>query len=138
MKKDCIFCRINSGEIPSATIFENDEFRVMLDRFPATNGHILIIPKEHVEDIYELDPLVAARMFEFATRFASILKKTFGNEGLNILQNNGKVAGQTVFHYHLHLIPRYENDSVRIGWEANSQMTSEELEEFVDKIKSNM
>lgn len=138
MKKDCIFCRINSGEIPSATIFENDEFRVILDRFPASNGHILIIPKEHVEDIYDLDPLLAARMFEFATRFAGILKKTFGNEGLNVLQNNGKIAGQTVFHYHLHLIPRYENDSVKLGWEANSQMTSEKLEEFVDKIKSNM
>lgn len=138
MSKQCIFCDINSGEIPSITIYENEEFRVMLDRFPATKGHILIITKEHVEDVYDLDPELAGRLFELATRFAGIIKRTFANHGINIIQNNGKVAGQTVFHYHLHMIPRYEDDNIQLGWAVNNDVTIETLQEHASKIKNQM
>lgn len=138
MNQECIFCHINNGDIPSTTIYENEEFRVMLDRFPATKGHILIIPKEHIEDIYDLDPESAGRLFSLATMFASIIKRTFGNEGLNIIQNNGKVAGQTVFHYHLHMIPRYENDQVQMGWAMDKDVTVEQLEAWANLIKNQM
>lgn len=138
MSQDCIFCRINSGEIPSTTIYENEEFRVMLDRFPASKGHILIIPKEHIEDIYDLEPESAGRLFELTTRFASIIKRTFGNDGLNIIQNNGKAAGQTVFHYHLHMIPRYKDDNMQLGWECDEKVTVQELEEHANQIKNKM
>ena len=138
MSQECIFCDINSGKIPSITIYENEEFKVMLDRFPATKGHILIIPKKHIEDIYNLDPELAGRLFELTTRFASIVKRTFGNDGLNIIQNNGKAAGQTVFHYHLHMIPRYEDDHIQLGWEINKEVTPETLEEYAIQIKSQM
>lgn len=138
MDQDCVFCRINKGEIPSVTIFENEEFRVMLDRFPASRGHILIIPKEHVRDIYELDPEIAGRLFKLAAQLSSVIKKAFANEGLNIIQNNGAIAGQTVFHYHLHMIPRYRDDQVQLGWVADQEVTVEELEEYARRIKGEM
>lgn len=138
MNNECIFCSINSGKMPSVTIYENEEFRVMLDRFPATKGHILIIPQKHVEDIYDLDPESAGRLFELATRFASIIKRTFGNDGLNIIQNNGRAAGQTVFHYHLHMIPRYDHDQVELGWNMDKEMSLETLETYAAEIKNKM
>ncbi|HHX62705.1 MAG TPA: HIT family protein [Epulopiscium sp.] len=138
MSEECIFCEINSGRMPSITIYENEEFRVMLDRFPAAKGHILIIPQKHVKDIYDLEPESAGRLFELTTRFASIIKRTFGNDGLNIIQNNGKAAGQTVPHYHLHMIPRYENDCIQLGWALDKEVTPETLEEYAAQIKSQM
>lgn len=138
MSQECVFCDINSGKIPSITIYQNEEFRVMLDRFPATQGHILIIPQKHVEDIYNLDPEVAGRLFELTTRFASILKRAFGNEGLNIIQNNGKMAGQTVMHYHLHMIPRYKDDHIQLGWATDEQTKIETLEGHANQIKNHM
>ena len=138
MSKECIFCSINSGKIPSATIYENEEFRVILDRYPASKGHVLIITKDHVENIYDLDPELAGRLFELTTMFASIIKRTFGNDGLNIIQNNGKVAGQSVFHYHLHMIPRYKDDGVELGWNMDMETTTQQLDEYVTRIKDQM
>lgn len=123
---DCLFCKIANGEIPSATVFENSEFRVILDRFPGNKGHVLIMPKEHVENIFEMDPDQGARLFSLAVHLAQVLKKELDMEGLNIVQNNGKVAGQTVFHFHLHLIPRYGGDEVSIRWKP-SEPTEAEL-----------
>ena len=101
---DCIFCKIIAGEIPSATIYENDEFKVILDRFPAAEGHVLILPKNHTPNIFEIDPEQAGRLFTLAAKLARALKEELGLEHMNVLQNNGTVAGQTVFHFHLHLI----------------------------------
>ncbi len=138
MSQDCVFCNINSGKVPAITIYENEEFRIIMDRFPATKGHILIIPQKHIEDIYGLDPESAGRLFELTTRFASILKRTFGNDGLNIIQNNGKAAGQTVFHYHLHMIPRYDDDHIQLGWALDKEIKVETLEEYAAQIKNKM
>lgn len=116
IKDDCIFCKIGKGEIPSATIYENSEFRVFLDVAPANRGHALIIPKEHADNIFRLDGETAGKLFSLATVVARAIKAETNCEGMNIVQNNGAVAGQTVNHFHLHLIPRNEGDDVSVGW----------------------
>jgi len=113
---DCIFCKIVSGEIPSYTIYEDDCFKVILDRFPSSLGHVLIITKEHYAKIYELDDAIAEKLYPLAVKIANKLKKALNCDGINILQNNETAASQTVHHFHLHIIPRYENDDVTISW----------------------
>ena len=114
MKDDCIFCKIAAGKIPSATIYEDSHFRVFLDINPATKGHCLIVPKEHFENIYDLDADTAGKVFVLATLISRALKKVLGCDGLNVVQNNGPVAGQSVFHFHMHLIPRYRDDGLSL------------------------
>ena len=114
--ENCIFCKIANGEIPSATIYEDDDFRVILDLGPATKGHALILPKEHAADIYSIDEELAGKAFKLAKKITTRLKDVLGCDGYNIVQNNGEVAGQTVFHFHMHLIPRYKNDKSGFGW----------------------
>ncbi len=113
---DCIFCKIAGGEIGSATIYEDKDFRVIMDLNPASKGHCLILPKEHCDNIYDMKEETASKLFVLATKVARALKETLKPAGLNIVQNNGEIAGQTVFHFHLHLIPRYEGDDVNVGW----------------------
>lgn len=115
-KDDCIFCKIASGEIPSITIFENNDFKVFFDVNPASLGHCLIIPKQHYNDIFDMDAETGGKLFSLATAVARALKKELHCEGMNVVQNNGLIAGQTVFHFHLHLIPRYAGDTVDIKW----------------------
>lgn len=134
-KSDCIFCRIANGEIPSRTIYEDDEFRVILDISPATKGHALILPKEHYADIYEMDEELAARAMKLARKLAIRMTKTLGCEGFNIVQNNGELAGQTVFHFHMHLIPRYSDDEQRIGWNPTSP-SEMELDKIMDALRA--
>ncbi len=134
MKNDnCIFCKIAAGEIPSKTLYEDKQFRVILDISPATRGHALILPKEHYANLYELPEDMAGNVMKLAKKMASVLTEKLKCDGLNLVQNNGEMAGQTVFHFHLHLIPRYENDGQQLGWkEGNS--TAEELEEIKNTI----
>ena len=111
MREDnCIFCKIANGEIPSKRLYEDDAFRVILDLGPAAKGHALILPKEHYENLYELPDKTAAGAMLLAKKMAALMKEKLGCDGLNLIQNNGETAGQTVFHFHMHLIPRYEND----------------------------
>lgn len=135
MQQDCIFCKIINGDIPSATIFENDEYKVILDAFPAAKGHTLILPKTHFENIYDIDGETAGRLFAAATKVARAIKEVTGCEGMNILQNNGTVAGQTVHHFHIHLIPRFEGDGMRFGWKTQryGQDVYDELKETITK-----
>lgn len=131
MKADnCIFCKIAAGEIPSGTLYEDDDFRVILDRGPATKGHALILPKEHFKDIYEIDEEVLAKAIKLAKKMAKKMTDVLGCDGFNIVQNNGEAAGQTVFHFHMHLIPRYKDDNQKIGWKVND-ITDEQIEELV-------
>ncbi len=134
-EKDCIFCKIANGEIPSATIYENSDFRVFLDVAPANRGHALIVPKEHFKDIFDIDAVTAGKLFSLATEVARAMKSVLNCDGMNIVQNNGIVAGQTVFHFHLHLIPRYENDNVNIGWQPGDSVSSE-LQELAKEIRN--
>ena len=127
MRDDCIFCKIANGEIPSATLYEDEDFRVILDLGPASKGHALILPKEHYKDLCELDDAVAAKVLPLAGKMGRAMKKALHFDGFNLVQNNGTVAGQTVSHFHLHIIPRYEGDGQKIGW-TPSEPSEEELE----------
>lgn len=127
-KDDCIFCKIANGEIPSRTLYEDERFRVILDLNPATKGHALIMPKDHAADLYELPEETAAAAMVLAKKMAAAMKERLGCDGLNLVQNNGRAAGQTVDHFHLHLIPRYANDGQTLGW-APGKASPEELDE---------
>jgi histidine triad (HIT) family protein len=116
IKDDCIFCKIAQGDIPSATVYEDEDFRVILDISPATKGHGLIIPKAHFDNVFEMDEATASKVFVLANKVAKAMKAELNCDGMNILQNNGTIAGQTVFHFHMHLIPRYEGDGVKLTW----------------------
>lgn len=131
MMKDqnCIFCKIANGEIPSTTLYEDEDFRVILDLGPATRGHALLLPKEHYANLFELDDEVAEKALVTAKKIGRKMKKALGADGFNVVQNNGEAAGQTVFHFHMHLIPRYENDHAGILWEPGST-TPEEMAEI--------
>lgn len=124
-KDDCIFCKIANGEIPSATVYEDSVCRVILDVNPANKGHALIIPKEHFDNIYSIDAETAAKIFTIATEVAKAQKAELNPDGLNILQNNGEAAGQTVFHFHMHLVPRYIKDNVTVTWIPGKADTEE-------------
>lgn len=124
---DCIFCKIAAGEIPSKTLYEDEKFRVILDLGPATKGHSLILPKDHAANLYELPEETAAEAMKLAKSMALLLREKLQCDGLNLVQNNGETAGQTVSHFHLHLIPRYKGDGQRINW-VPSKPTQEELE----------
>ena len=130
---NCIFCKIAAGEIPSKAIYEDDDFKVILDLGPATKGHALILPKAHAANLFELDDAVAAKVLVLAKKLALNMKEKLKCDGLNLVQNNGAVAGQTVNHFHLHLIPRYENDGQTILWKPG-EVTQEELEEIRKQI----
>lgn len=113
---NCIFCKIATGEIPSATIYEDEDFRVIMDINPASKGHAIILPKTHAANVYEVSEEVAGKIYAVARKVAIAMKEELHCEGLNILQNNGELAGQTVFHLHVHLIPRYKGDKINIKW----------------------
>ncbi len=128
MKNDqCIFCKIAAGEIPSKTIYEDEDFRVILDLGPATKGHALILPKEHYANLYELPEETAKKVICLAKKMAMVMTEKLHADGFNLVQNNGEVAGQTVFHFHMHLIPRYKGDGQTIGWKPGKP-SDEDLE----------
>ena len=128
----CIFCKIANGEIPAATIYEDENFRVILDLGPASKGHALILPKEHYADLYALDDSVAAEVLIAAKKVITKMTEALGCDGYNLVQNNGVVAGQTVFHFHMHLIPRYVDDNVGLTW-TPGELTESEKEDIMAK-----
>jgi len=131
---DCIFCKLANGEIPTATLYENDEFRVILDAGPATKGHCLVLPKAHYANLMEMPEDLTGRAFVTAKNVASRLMEKLGCAGLNVVQNNGAAAGQSVFHFHIHLIPRYEDDGQQILWKPG-ELTEEAKEEILSAFK---
>lgn len=134
MKDDCIFCKLANGVFPTNSIYEDDNFNVILDMGPATKGHALILPKEHADNLMELPDETAAAAMILAKKLSTKMIEKLGADGLNVVQNNGEAAGQTVMHYHLHLIPRYNNDGQHILWEPTSP-SKEELEATRDLLK---
>ncbi len=133
-EKDCIFCKIANGEIPSATIYEDSDFRVILDLGPASRGHALILPKAHYKDLTEAEDSMTSRVFPLAGKIGKAMKASLGCAGFNVVQNNGREAGQTVFHFHVHIIPRYENGPKMVAWEQLSP-SQEELAEVGKMIR---
>ena len=137
MKDDsCIFCKIANGEIPSATLYEDDDFRVILDLSPASKGHALVLPKEHFANLFEMPDELVSKAYVVAKKVAARMKEYLDCDGYNVLQNNGLAAGQTVFHFHIHLIPRMENDKAILGWQPG-ELTDEVKEEIVSEFQKN-
>lgn len=130
---DCIFCKLAAGQIPTKTLYENHDFRVILDSNPASKGHALIIPKEHFRNLYDLDEELAANAMILAKRMVLKLTDILGCAGYNVVQNNEEAAGQTVFHFHMHLIPRYEGDGVGLGWKLG-ELSEKDVEEIINKM----
>ena len=137
MKEDCIFCKIANGLIPARKLYEDDDFCVILDLGPATKGHALILPKEHYRDICELEETVAAKVLPLAGKIGKAMKKGLGCLGFNLVQNNGEAAGQTVLHFHMHVIPRYENGPRIVAWEPGT-VSEKEAEKIVEAVRAEL
>ena len=132
---DCIFCKIANGEIPSATLYEDNDFRVILDLGPATKGHALILPKAHYADLTEIPEELAGKATGVAKKIVTALEAALPCDGYNVVQNNGIAAGQTVFHYHVHLIPRYTDDHAGVSWKPG-ELTDAVKEEVLEKARN--
>lgn len=115
---DCIFCKLANGVFETNTIYEDELVRVILDANPATKGHALVIPKEHFRNLYDLEDKYASHVLIVAKKVANAMKKELGCTGLNIMQNNEEIAGQTIFHFHLHIIPRYDDDNQNLTFKS--------------------
>lgn len=133
---DCIFCKIANGEITSRTLYEDEHFRVIFDISPASKGHAIILPKKHAANIFEISEEDASKIYVVAKKVATALSEELQCEGVNILQNNGEAAGQSVFHLHMHIIPRYKDDTVNIKWKptAPDEALLDQLSEKLKKI----
>src|SRR5699024_6799317 len=134
---DCLFCKIIDGELPSAKVYEDEYVYAFMDISQVTEGHTLVIPKKHTPNIYETNENTDKEFFGLVSKFANYINKSFNSVGLNILNNNDILAGQSVFHLHLHLIPRYnENDGFNFDWEMKrDDYSQEELNDLAKKIK---
>ncbi|WP_054709158.1 HIT family protein [Bacillus sp. JCM 19041] len=137
---DCIFCKIIAGDIPSVKVYEDDDILAFFDISQVTKGHTLVIPKNHHENVFELPEDVAATLFATVPKIASALRTTFEPTGLNILNNNGETAGQSVFHYHLHLLPRYEETGLygSLWNETEETPDLDVLKEYATKIVNSL
>jgi len=130
---NCIFCKIAAGEIPSATLYEDEDFRVILDLGPASKGHSLILPKKHAANIYEMPDGLLEKAILTAKKTALAFTEGLACDGVNIIQNNGEAAGQTVHHFHIHVIPRYQGDNAGVGWNPG-KLTDEVAAEVLSKV----
>ena len=133
---NCIFCKLANGDIPTNSIFEDENFKVILDADPATKGHALILPKNHFANLLEADDDVLEKALPIAKRIANRMKEQLGCVGVNIVQNNGEAAGQTVQHLQIHVIPRYEDDPDKTicGW-SHQSFSEEETKKVVDLLR---
>jgi len=137
---DCIFCNIINGEIPCAKVFENEHVLAFLDISQVTKGHTLVIPKVHKTNIYEMTPEVSREFFEAVPKIAQAIKDEYEPIGLNLLNNNGEKAGQSVFHYHMHIIPRYgKGDGFGAVWKTHADDYSpEDLQNIAASINKHL
>lgn len=137
MRESCVFCKIAKGEIPSVRVLENEKVFVFLDINPLAKGHCLIIPKQHFDNIFDINVEILKEIVETARELAEKVKNNLGAAGVNLVNASGKSAEQSVFHFHLHLIPRYENDNLEMNkwWQSKTQKPSqEELKKIAEKI----
>lgn len=134
---ECIFCAIVDGKIPSAKVYENEHVFAFMDIAPANPGHLLIIPKQHYRNIFDMPADVGSKIMEVAIPLAAAIREALKPDGLNLFQSNEPAAFQTVFHFHLHLIPRWEGDPLRLPWRP-SEGNIEEINDIASKIRSAM
>lgn len=134
---DCIFCKIMKGEIPSTCVYEDENFKAIMDIAPAAKGHVILVSKKHFANLFEMDDETAKELMPVIRKVGTAVKKALQCDGLNVLQNNGVAAGQTIFHYHVHFVPRLDNDNVNLEWEHLSY-TEGEAQAYADKIKATL
>lgn len=132
--EQCIFCKLANGVIPTNTIYEDEDFKAILDISPASKGHALILPKEHYANLYEVDEETLTKAIKLAKRIVEHETKVLGCDGYNLLQNNGTAAGQTVYHFHIHMIPRYEGEEDMVTWETK-ELDASEADILREKMK---
>lgn len=113
---DCLFCRIAAGEVPSTVVHDDDRTLAFMDINPATRGHLLVIPRAHAADVHDIDPEDLAACVKVGQRLAGRIVERLGADGVNLLNSSGRAAWQTVFHFHLHVIPRYADDPLELPW----------------------
>lgn len=133
-KDDCIFCKIAAGEIPSRKIYEDSDLIAIMDLNPTSKGHSLIMPKEHCTNIYDIDEDIAAKVMKTAKKLATKMTVALNCDGFNLLQNNGETAGQTMFHFHMHLIPRYKDADNNMLKFTSVSFSDEEMDAIRDQI----
>jgi histidine triad (HIT) family protein len=114
---DCIFCRIVAGDLPSTRIHDDDQAIAIMDINPATRGHALVIPRAHARDMFDIAPEALVHCAQLAARIGGLAMRNLGATGITVMQSNGAAAWQTVFHYHVHVIPRYDGDPLVLPWE---------------------
>ncbi|MCR5431106.1 MAG: HIT family protein [Lachnospiraceae bacterium] len=134
---NCVFCKIVAGQIPSATVYEDDDFKAIMDIAPAAKGHVIILSKRHMLSLLEIEEKTASRALIVASKIANAMKKALGCDGINMLQNNGSAAWQSVFHLHIHLIPRFDGDGIIIPWKELSYADGEAAE-YAKKIAAQL
>ena len=113
---DCIFCKIIAGEIPCFRVYEDDDTLAFMDINPANEGHALVIPKQHAENLHAVSEEALAATVKSAKKVAAAIDRTLGPAGLNLLQCNGAAAAQSVMHFHMHVLPRRDGDDLRLNW----------------------
>jgi len=134
---DCVFCKIIAGQIPATRVFEDEHTLAFMDLGQVNPGHVLVAVKKHAANLFELDDVQAAAVARASTRVARAIRDAFGPAGLSVYQANGKVAGQTVFHYHVHLLPRHEADGMELIWPVKNP-PREKLEADAEKIRKQL
>ena len=134
-KDDCIFCKLANGVFPTNSIYEDENFNVILDVSPANRGHALILPKQHFDNIFEIDDETASKIMPLAKKIATAVKKVTGCDGVNVQQNNGTAAGQSVFHLHVHISPRFDDDKFKLVWDPKS-FSDEELAATAEELRA--
>lgn len=132
---DCVFCKIVAGQIPSGKVHEDELTLAFMDIGEVSPGHVLVTVKPHVENIYGLNDALAAAVFQTAARVARAVRNAYSPEGVTLYQANGVAAGQTVFHFHLHLVPRYARDGMRLSWPTKNP-PREQLEANAAKLRA--
>jgi len=134
---DCVFCKIVAGQIPSTRVYEDEHTLAFLDIGHVNPGHTLVAVKKHAANVFELEEAQAEAIGRATVRISRALKKAFGAEGLSVYQANGKPAGQTVFHYHVHLLPRHAGDGMELTWPMKNP-PREQLETYAAKIREKL
>lgn len=133
--ENCVFCRIVSGELPASKVFEDELTIAFMDLQSVNPGHMLVAVKPHRANIYELDDELAGAAFRTAARMAKAVKRAFGCEGVTLLQANETAGAQTVFHFHIHVLPRWEGDGMALAWPAKNP-PREALEQMAEKLRA--
>ena len=135
MDPDCIFCKLANGVFPTNFIYEDEDFKVILDANPATKGHSLILPKKHFKNLLDADEEILKKALPLAKKLSNKLIEVLKCDGVNVLQNNNEAAGQAVFHLHIHLIPRYKNEKEHmLSWKPN-KFSDEEMKSIAENLK---